>query len=75
MMAMPYFMSDESWYTTNEDGEYLLTDKAPKEAIEDYTKRKEAYIKKISSMSLEDMLDIAEDDDWLIFPMEDEADY
>lgn len=70
MVERPYFMSDESWYTTNEDGEYLLTDKAPKEAVKDYTERKEEYIKRVSSMSLEEMLDIPEDDDWLIFPVE-----
>lgn len=70
MMTRPYFMSDESWYVTNEDGEYLLTDKAPQEAVKDYNKRKEEYIKRVSNRSLEDMLDIAEDDDWLIFPME-----
>lgn len=70
MIARPYFMSDESWYTTNEDGEFLLTDKAPKEAIEDYTKRKEEYVKKLSNMSLEEALEISEDEDWLIFPID-----
>lgn len=70
MIARPYFMSDKSWYTTNEEGEFFLTDKAPKEAIEDYTKRKEEYVKKLSDMNLEEALEISEDDDWLIFPID-----
>ena len=36
----PYFLENEEWYTINE-GEgrgYLLTDKAPKKAVESYNK-------------------------------------
>ena len=39
MKAMPFFMTNEDWYTVDpEDDErgYKLTDKAPQEAIDSY---------------------------------------
>ena len=70
MMTRPYFMSDKNWYTTNEDGEFILTNKAPKEAVKDYNTYKQEYIKRITEKNLEEMLDIDEDNDWLIFPID-----
>lgn len=38
MRAMPYFLTDESWFEVVEDGDrrYRLTDNAPAEAVESY---------------------------------------
>lgn len=37
MQDMPYFMENEEWYYFDyEKKRYMLTDKAPKEAIESY---------------------------------------
>ena len=39
MRAMPYFMTNEEWYTVDpndDDRGYKLTDKAPQEAIDSY---------------------------------------
>lgn len=69
MVEQPYFMKNKEWYTTNDDGEFILTDKAPKEAVEDYNERKAEYLKRMSTLNVDDMLDINEDEDWLIFPL------
>ena len=69
MVTQPYFMTNKEWYTTNEDGEYLLTDKAPKEAVKDYNERKAEYLKRMATLTVEDALNIVEDEDWLIFPI------
>ena len=69
MVTQPYFMTNKEWYTTNEDGEYLLTDKAPKEAVKDYNERKAEYLKRMATLRVEDALNIVEDEDWLIFPI------
>lgn len=70
MIERPYFMSDESWYKTNEDGVLFLTDKAPADAVADYNKHRDEYVKRVSGKSVEETLDIVEDDDWLIFPVD-----
>ena len=39
MKAMPFFMTNEDWYTVDsedDDRGYKLTDKAPQEAIDSY---------------------------------------
>lgn len=70
MVTQPYFMKDESWYITNEDGEYLLTKNAPKEAVEDYNKRRKEYIDKVRKMSTEEYASFLEQEDsWLAFPI------
>lgn len=39
MLDMPYFMTNEEWYTYDyKKKKYVLTDKAPKEARESYIK-------------------------------------
>jgi hypothetical protein len=72
MTNKPYFMSNESWYAVDENGDLILTKNAPKEAIADYNKYKQEYIKKIEGMSNEEYLEylMEEDNDWMTFPVE-----
>ena len=72
MTNKPYFMSNESWYAVDENGDLILTKNAPKEAIADYNKYKQEYIKKIEGMSNEEYLEylMGEDNDWMTFPVE-----
>ena len=57
MVTQPYFMSNEEWYTVNENGEYVLTDKAPQKAVEDYNEYKNEYIKKVKGKTIDEYLD------------------
>lgn len=69
MLNQPYFMKDEKWFTANEDGEYVLTKLAPKEAVEDYNKCRDEYLKKINKMSDDEYVDfLNSEDSWLSFP-------
>ena len=72
MTTRPYFMSNESWYAKDENDDLILTDKAPADAIADYNKYKQEYIKKVNGMSNEEYLEylMEEDNDWLTFPIE-----
>lgn len=38
ILKKPYFMENEEWYTVVENGDrgYILTDKAPKKAVDSY---------------------------------------
>ena len=69
MVNQPYFMTNKDWYTINEEGEYLLTDKAPKQAVKDYNERKTEFLKRMATLTADTALDINEDEDWLIFPI------
>lgn len=45
---MPYFKKDKEWYTWDEEkNKYVLTDKAPPEAIESYKEfyKEEGFLK------------------------------
>ena len=72
MMVMPYFMSNESWYTTNENQELILTEAAPPDAVADYNKHRKQYIETVKGMSHDEYFEylLTEDNDWFIFPME-----
>lgn len=70
MVKQPYFMSNDKWFTTNENDEYVLTSLAPKEAIEDYKQRREAYKNKVGALSQEEYVDfLMSEDSWLNFPL------
>lgn len=68
------FMENKDWYTTNENGELVLTDNAPKEARIDYEKHRKEYIDRVGKMSLQERMEdsLIEDHDWFIFPLDDE---
>ena len=51
-MLMPYFMTNEEWYTCPRRGVYKLTDKAPEEAKKSYEEYKKA-LKKFKKMKIE----------------------
>ncbi len=71
MITMPYFMSNKEWYVVNENEEYVLTDKAPQKAVEDYNKHKNEYIKKVKWKTTDEYLDFLNtEDSWLIFPID-----
>ena len=71
MITMPYFMSNEEWYIVNENGEYVLTDKAPQKAVEDYNNYKNEYIKKVKGKTIDEYLDFLDtEDSWLVFPID-----
>ena len=70
MVKQPYFMSNKEWYTTNENEELVLTNLAPKEAIEDYNQRKAEYEKKVKNLSKDEYVDfLMSEDSWLAFPI------
>ena len=71
MITMPYFMSNEEWYVVNENREYVLTDKAPPKAVEDYNEYKNEYIKKVKGKTIDESLDfLIKEDSWLAFPID-----
>ena len=71
MVTQPYFMSNKNWYSIDEDENYILTTSAPKEAVEDYDKRKSEYIAKVKKMTQEQYLDFIESEDsWLSYPLD-----
>ena len=70
MVKQPYFMSNDSWFATNENGELVLTSLAPKDAIDVYNKMKAEYQNKVKNFSEEEYLDfIISEDSWLRFPL------
>ena len=56
MIAMPYFMSDESWYRTDEDGNVILTKKAPPKAVAEYNKLRKEYLDEVKKCKTVDEL-------------------
>lgn len=71
MVTQPYFMTQKEWYTVDENDNYILTNKAPKKAIDDYNTRKAEYVAKIKKMSQEELIVFFENEDsWLSFPLD-----
>lgn len=71
MVTQPYFMTQKEWYTVDENDNYILTDKAPQKAIDDYNTRKAEYVAKIKKMSQEELFLFFENEDsWLSFPLD-----
>lgn len=70
MVKQPYFMSKKEWFTKNENGEYILTEFATKEAVDDYNQRREEYQQALKGMTDEEYIDfITSEDSWLTFPV------
>ena len=59
------FLQNKEWYTKNKKGEIILTDKAPKDAVDSYKKAQNEYLKKMNNKV---DFDIVEDSEWLVFP-------
>lgn len=75
MIQIPYFMSNEAWYTKDENDDLILTDKAPQKAVDDYNEHRNSYIKRYKtalSKGEEAVFDFlsTEDNDWMSFPVE-----
>ena len=63
MIEMPIFAKNPEWYSQNEDGEFILTSKAPQEAIDDYKKRQKEYNDKVNKMSIDEYIDFINSED------------
>lgn len=71
-MAKQYVAPEIEVVEVDANDDFILTDKAPADAIADYNKHKQEYIKKVNGMSNEEYIEylMKEDNEWLTFPIE-----
>ena len=75
MVTRPYFMSNENWYTMDEDGNIVLTKSAPEKAVLEYNQFKKDYNDRVKKLKTkDDVIDFfMSEEHTFSFPLDEES--